>query len=112
MTAADAQQDLRRACYSGAPGVVTPAFVWFAAGLTAVLPGSQAAGWILLSGGMLMSPRARYAFEDARAFGVSRSRNPVGPPALQGTVWVLLTPTLAYKLSVYRALWFFPRCCS
>jgi hypothetical protein len=108
MTVDDAQQDMRRAYYSGAPGVVTSAFVWLAAGLAAVLHGSQAAVWVLLGGGMLIHPLAVTLSKMLGRSGSHDRENPLGHLALEGTVWLLLTLALAYGLSVYRVEWFFP----
>jgi hypothetical protein len=108
MTVAEAQQDMRRAYYSGAPGVAASATVWLAAGLTAVLSGSQAAVWALLGGGMLIHPLAIALSKGLGRSGSHDPNNPLGPLALEGTVWLLLTLAVAYALSLYRVDLFFP----
>jgi len=108
MTVTEAQQDMRRAYYSGAPGVAASATVWLAAGLTAVLYGSQAAVLALLGGGMLIHPMAVALSKVLGRSGSHNRENPLGPLALEGTVWLLLTLAVAYALSLYRVDWFFP----
>jgi hypothetical protein len=108
MTVVEAQQDMRRAYFSGAPGVVASALVWLAAGITAVLSGSQTAVWALLGGGMLIHPMAVALSKGLGRSGSHDQENPLGPLALEGTVWLLLTLAVAYALSLYRIDLFFP----
>jgi len=108
MTVAEAQLDMCRAYYSGAPGVLASATVWLAAGLMAVLYGSQAAVLALLGGGMLIHPMAVALSKVLGRSGSHDQNNPLGPLALEGTVWLLLTLAVAYALSLYRVDWFFP----
>lgn len=108
MTVSDAQQDMRRAYYSGAPGVLASALVWFAAGLMAVVQGPHPAVFALLGGGMLIHPMAVALAKVLGRSGAHDRANPLGHLALEGTVWLLLTLALAYALSLYRVEWFFP----
>jgi len=108
MTIVDAQEDMRRAYYSGAPGLLASALAWLAAALTAVLYDSQAAVLTLLGVGMLIHPMAVALSKALGRSGSHDRENPLGRLALEGTVWLLLMLALAYVISVYRVEWFFP----
>jgi hypothetical protein len=55
-TIAEAQREMRFAYYGGAPGMLTSAAVWFAAGIVSLLVSPERAVWALFIGGMLIHP--------------------------------------------------------
>ena len=55
-TVTEAQHDLRRSYYSGAPGILASALAWSVAAGTAALVSPESAIWILLIGGALIHP--------------------------------------------------------
>lgn len=105
---AGAQREMRLAYYGGAPGVLTSAIMWLAAGVAAVAVSPQKAVWTLFIGGMFIHPLAQVW---NKAIGRPASHtpgNPFGALALASTVWMILMMPLAYGASRLRNEWFFP----
>ncbi len=108
MTFADAQQDMRRAYFGGATGIVASATVWFMAGVIATVSTPDRAVWALLLGGVLIHPIAVLLSKAIGRSGTHTAGNPLAPLAREGTVFFLLGIPLAYAVSRYRIEWFFP----
>lgn len=108
MTLHEAQQDMRQAYYDGATGLFASATAWFAAALAAWFSTPQAAISVLFFGGMLIFPVSVVLSKALGRSGSHAKGNPLGPLALAGTAWMLLSIPVAYGASLYRVEWFFP----
>ncbi|ACV27325.1 DUF7010 family protein [Kangiella koreensis] len=108
MTINDAQQNMRRSYYDGAPGVVTSGLVWLAAGLIALFSTPKAAIIALLIGGMFIFPISILLCKLFGASGKHDKNNPLGPLAMEGTYWMLVSIPIAIAASLYKIEWFFP----
>lgn len=105
---AAAQREMRLAYYGGAPGMLTSAIMWLAAGVAAVAVSPQKAIWTLFVGGMLIHPLS-LAWLKAIGRPASHTRgNPFGALALATTFWMIAMMPLAYGASRLRIEWFFP----
>lgn len=105
---AASQREMRRAYYGGAPGMLTSAIMWLAAGVAAVAVSPQKAVWTLFIGGMFIHPLAMVW---NKAIGRPASHtpgNPFGALALATTVWMIAMMPLADGASRLRIEWFFP----
>ncbi len=107
ITVTEAQCDLRRAYFSGAPGVLASALAWSVAAGTAALVSPQRAIWVLLLGGTLIHPVGLLL---CRLFGATASHskgNPLGQLAGASTFWLIFSLPIAYGLGLQNAAWFF-----
>ena len=104
----DAQADMQQAYYRGAPGIITSATVWLIAAFTVLLMNSQSGIWALIFGGMLIFPISVLFCKVLGRTGGHKKDNPLGPLALEGTVWMLLGIAIAFALSIDKIEWFFP----
>ena len=107
-TIADAQRDMRAAYYGGAPGMMTSAMVWLAAGIYAWSASPERAIWVLLGGGILIHPMAILFNKALGRSGKHNPANPLGGLAMASTIWMILCLPLAYAISAVRIEWFFP----
>ncbi|WP_419571375.1 DUF7010 family protein [Rheinheimera sp.] len=103
-----AQQDMREAYQHGAPGVLASALVWVSAATVAVQAGAEMAVWALLIGGIFIHPLGLLLAKLAGRKAAHHKSNPLGPLALETTLWLMFSLPLAYGLSLYRLDWFFP----
>jgi len=108
MSISDAQQDMREAYYGGAAGAVTSATVWLIAALVTTFANRTAGMWALILGGMLIFPVSVLLCKVIGRSGKHSKENPLGPLALEGTIWMLLSIPLAIGTAYYRVEWFFP----
>ncbi|MCW8855897.1 MAG: hypothetical protein OQJ95_00930 [Kangiella sp.] len=108
MTITDAQQDMRRSYYGGAPGVVTSGLIWLMAGMVAVYSTPKYGIAALIIGGMFIFPLSLLLCKLFGASGKHDKNNPLGPLAMEGTFWMLLSIPIAFAASLYRVEWFFP----
>ena len=108
MSISDAQQDMRDAYYSGATGAVTSATAWLTAALVTTIVSQTAGMWALIFGGMLIFPVSVLLCRVIGRSGKHSKDNPLGPLALEGTIWMLLSIPLAIAIAYYRVEWFFP----
>ena len=108
VTISDAQQDMRDAYYGGATGAVTSATVWLIAALVTTFANQTTGMWTLILGGMLIFPVSVLLCKVIGRTGKHRKDNPLGPLALEGTIWMLLSIPLAIAIAFYRVEWFFP----
>ena len=108
MTFAEAQQDMHRAYFSGAPGMLTSAAVWFAAGAVAMLMSPERALWTLFIGAAFIHPVSVLVVKLLGRSGQHAKGNPLGSLAFATTVWLILSCAIAYGVSLYRMEWFFP----
>lgn len=105
---ADAQRDMRRGYYSGAPGMLTSGLVWLVAALVCFYATPERAIWALFVGGMFIHPVAILLNKLLGRPGKHQAGNPLGTLALATTIWMILAFPLAYAASLVRIEWFFP----
>lgn len=106
-TISEAQRDLRRGYYSGAPGILASALAWSVAAGTAAMASPQRAIWVLLIGGALIHP---VGVALCRLFGAAATHtkgNPLGQLAGASTFWLIFSLPLAYALGLQNPAWFF-----
>lgn len=108
MTIAAAQLDMRIAYYNGAPGMLSSALVWFAAGMVALHLSAERAVWTLLIGGMFIFPLSVLLTKALGRSGKHNPSNPLGSLGMASTFWMILCLFLAYAVSLMRIDWFFP----
>ena len=108
MTIADAQQEMRDAYWWGAPGMFASATAWLVAAVVALGATPERSVWALFIGGMLIHPVGLLLLHLAGRPAKHSRDNPLGKLALESTVWMLLCLPLAYALSRYSLVWFFP----
>lgn len=104
----DAQRDMREAYYHGAAGVVTSATAWLVAAFVTLLVGTTAGIVTLLLGGMFIFPLSVLLCKLMGRSGKHDKENPLGPLAIEGTVWMIMTIVVAIGVAMYRTDWFFP----
>jgi hypothetical protein len=107
-TISDAQREMRLAYYGGAPGMLTSATVWLAAGVVAALGSPKRAVWALFIGGMFIHPVSVLLNKVIGRPGKHSRGNPFGALALTSTFWMILSLPLAYAVAILRIEWFFP----
>jgi len=108
MTFTDAQQDLRHAYLSGAPGLLVSGTVWLLASAVAALVAPERALWALVFGGMLIHPLSLALTKVLGRPAKHTAGNPLGTLALEGTVWFIGGIALAVALGLARLELFFP----
>ena len=108
MNFGEAQQDMRRAYYDGATGVIVSATVWLIAALVAWQSTPRSAIGALLIGGMFIFPLSVALSKLLGRSGVHSKENPLSPLATTCTLWMLLVIPLAYGVSLHKIEWFFP----
>lgn len=104
----DAQQDMQKAYYGGAPGVVTSGTAWLIAGLVAFMVSPKAGIITLIFGGMLIFPVSLILCKLIGVSGKHDKANPLAPLAMEGTFWMLLSIPIAVGAAFYKIEWFFP----
>lgn len=107
-TIQQAQADMRRGYFLGAPGVLVSGLVWLVAGLVAALHTERAAVLALLFGGGLIHPLSVLLNRLLGRSGKHSTGNVLGGLAAEGTFWLLAGCAIAYGVSVLRIEWFFP----
>jgi hypothetical protein len=107
MTVTDAQSDMRRGHYSGAPGILAPALACSVATGTAALASPQRAIWALLIGGALIHPVGVVLCRLLGASATHSKNNPLGQLAGASTFWLIFSLPLAYGLGLQNPAWFF-----
>lgn len=108
LTFSAAQEDMRRGYLSGAPGMLTSAAVWLAAGIVALQMSPQRAVWTLFIGAAFIHPVSVMLVKALGRSGKHAKGNPLGLLAGATTVWLILSCAIAYAVSLYRMDWFFP----
>lgn len=103
-----AQHEMRLAYYGGAPGMLTSALVWLAAGIVAFSLSPQKAIWTLFIGGMFIHPVAVVWNKAIGRSGNHSAGNPLGTLALASTGWMILMMPLAFGASLLKMEYFFP----
>lgn len=106
--AGNAQAEMRAACYDGAPGILISGLVWVTAAVISLTYGAERGIWTLLIGGVLISPLADLL---TKALGRSASPpkgNPLTALAIASTLWLIVNCAMAYGLSRYSLMLFFP----
>ncbi len=107
MSVTEAQHDLRRGYYSGAPGILASALAWSVAAGVAAFASPERAIWALLIGGTLIHPVGLVL---CRLFGAAATHtrgNPLGQLAGASTFWLIFSLPLAYVLGLQKPAWFF-----
>jgi hypothetical protein len=108
MTFSEAQLDMHRAYFSGAPGMLVSAAVWSTAGMVALLASSGQAVWTLFIGAAFIHPVSVLLAKLLGRSGKHAKGNPLSSLAFATTVWLILSCALAYGVSLHRIEWFFP----
>ena len=108
MNFSEAQQDMRRAYYDGATGVIVSATVWLIAAIFAWQSTPGNAIGALLIGGMFIFPMSVALSKLMGRSGVHSKDNPLSSLATAGTLWMLLAIPIAYGASLHKPEWFFP----
>jgi hypothetical protein len=108
LTLAQAQANMRSGYLSGAPGILVSGCVWLVAGLVAALKSPSTAVYVLLIGGALIHPAGVVLCKALGRTGTHERGNPLGPLAMEGTLWLLAGIAVAYGVHVLRLEWFFP----
>ena len=108
MTFAEAQQDMRQAYLSGAPGMLTSAAVWAAAGSAALVLSPERAIWTLFIGAAFIHPVEVLLVKLFGRSGRHVKGNPLASLVFASTVWLIASCAIAYGASRYSMLWFFP----
>ena len=107
-TVAAAQRDVRAGHLGGAPGIVTSAMVWLAAGMVAITSTPARAIGPLFVGGMFIHPLGVLLTKALGRSGTHSRSNSWRSLALESTVILLLGLPLAYAASQARMTWFLP----
>jgi hypothetical protein len=107
MTVTEAQHDLRRGYYSGAPGILASALAWSVAAGVAAFGSPGHAIWALLIGGALIHPVGLVLCRLFGAAGTHTKGNPLGQLAGASTFWLIFSLPLAYVLGLQKPAWFF-----
>jgi hypothetical protein len=108
LTLTQAQANMRSGYLSGAPGVLVSGCVWLVAGLIAAFKSPSTAVYVLLLGGALIHPVSVLLCKTLGRTGTHEHGNPLGPLAIEGTLWLLAGIAIAYGMHVLRLEWFFP----
>ena len=108
MSFEQAQRDMRVAYFNGATGAVVSATAWLVAGLVTSVKGTEAGILALVVGGMFIFPLSIVLCKAIGRSGKHSQRNPLGPLAIEGTLWMLLSIPVAVGLGLYNPAWFFP----
>ncbi len=104
----DAQQDMREAYADGATGALASATAWLVAAVVTAFSGPEAGVVTLFFGGMLIFPASVLSSKAMGRSGQHSKDNPLGPLAIQGTIWMVLSIFIAVGISITRVEWFFP----
>jgi hypothetical protein len=104
----EAQQDMRRAHYDGATGVIVSATVWLIAAMVSWQSTPGNAIGTLLIGGMFIFPISVALSKFMGRSGGHSKENPLSSLATAGTLWMLLAIPIAYGASLHKIEWFFP----
>ncbi|MFK7955583.1 MAG: hypothetical protein AB8B96_05770 [Lysobacterales bacterium] len=108
MSFADAQADMRTSYYSGATGALTSATAWLVAAVVVTTVSPKTGMITLLLGGIFIFPVSLVFCKILGRSGKHNPINPLGPLALEGTVWMIASMVIAVGASFYRLDWFFP----
>lgn len=106
-TVTEAQHDLRRGYFSGAPGILASALVWSVSAGIAAFASPAHAIWALLIGGALIHPIGVVLCRLSGAPGAHSKGNPLGLLAGASTFWLIFSLPLAYALGLQNPAWFF-----
>lgn len=107
-TVNDAQSDMRRVYYDGAPGVFVSGAVWLIAGLVAWYARPSLAVWTLLIGGAMIHPLSLLLCKILGYPAAHTPGNPMASLAGESTVWLIVGCVIAFGVSTQRIEWFFP----
>jgi len=108
MNIEEAQADMGRSYFGGAPGLASSAVIWLLAGSTAAVRDPKTGVLVLILGGMLIHPLAMLGSKILGRSGAHDKSNPLAPLALEGTVILLLGVLVSFALSRSQVELFFP----
>jgi hypothetical protein len=108
MQIALAQEEMRRAYFGGAPGMLVSSIAWLTAALVAVHQSPQRAVIALFVGGILIHPISTLLTKFLGRSAKHSPGNPLGRLAFETTIWLIASLPLAYVVSRFRIEWFFP----
>ncbi|MHC4894212.1 MAG: DUF7010 family protein [Planctomycetota bacterium] len=98
MSFGDAQRDMRFAYHHGATGVVASATAWLVAGILATIVSATTGMLALIVGGILIFPASVVLCKVMGRPAKHSKGNPLGPLAIEGTIWMLLSIVIAIAL--------------
>lgn len=108
MTIDESQRDMRLAYLSGAPGMLCSAAVWLIAAAVAFQVSASASVLALLAGGLFIYPASVLVCKMLGRSGMHAKSNPLGPLALESTIWLVFCLPIAYAVSKSNITWFYP----
>jgi hypothetical protein len=108
MTFEQAQGDMNKSYYGGAPGVLVSGLVWLIAGSVAFLHSNQASMLTLFFGGMFIHPLAMLLSKALKRSGNHQPNNPLGKLALESTIILFVGLFIAFFVAKLQADWFYP----
>lgn len=103
----DAQSEMRRAFYAGAPGMLVSALVWLLAAYVCYRFGFEESVWTLLIGGALIHPISTVVTKAAGRSAKTGNDNALPQLAFATTIWLIVCCAMAYGLSLTQPQWFF-----
>lgn len=107
-TFTQAQADMRRGYFCGAPGILVSGVVWAIASGVAYFVSEKLAVLALLFGGAAIHPLSVLLTKLLGHSGTHTQGNALGRLAVEGTFWLLAGIAIAYGMHVLRLEWFFP----
>lgn len=84
------------------------AAAWLVAALVALQISAPASVLALFGGGMLIYPASVLVCKLLGRSGKHAKANPLGPLAIENTLWLVFCLPIAYAVSKFNILWFFP----
>ncbi|MGH1471216.1 MAG: DUF7010 family protein [Cellvibrionaceae bacterium] len=104
----NAQKDMCRAYYDGAPGVFVSGVVWLLSGIIASIVSFQTGMLSLFFGGMIIYPVSIVFCKLLGRSGKAHKGNFLATLAVQSTFPLVILFPLAYLVSLVNLEWFFP----
>jgi len=107
MTFLEAQEDMRKSYYGGAPGAFTSGLVWLIAGSIALLGTQQISVLVFFIGGMFIHPIGILLSKLLKRSGKHQKENPLSSLALESTFLLFIGLFIAYLTLQINPNWFF-----
>lgn len=108
MTFIEAQEDMRKSYFGGAPGAFASGMVWLAAGITAICSTTQTSVIIFFFGGMFIYPIGILLSKALNRSGKHKKENPLSSLALESTFILFIGLFIAFAVLYIRPNLFFP----
>lgn len=104
----EAQSDMQKAYYNGAPGILASGLIWILAGIIALKHTQQFSVLFFFLGGMVIHPIGIILSKALGRSGKHKKRNPMAILALESTLLLFIGLFIAYALLKTHSNWFFP----